>query len=361
MKYTSSIFLKTETDPDAIGPSIADSYNLSPDDCFANFWHRTLPHHLVAASMPKSNRPKYKFALTILSRSLWNKRYLHSVSVESPTYSFPLWKLSPEHLIQVRERLYSEIAYESAKLCMNTFFEIASQAHRDGLVTAVALAKYYAITADTPENRNEKSEELLRIIRMSLAQCNIQKHDAMASRDAAAILLTFLTAITPAEASRLTLQHLQKQRGEDNTEYYTFNIPTSVKHKRVVPLGKKASRFLGQWLKQIYGTSVFCNSTQFPDCQNAHPKLLSTILARRLSLVVETIPTLADFQQNHDLKVLQSFDDGLINLTGRKLLLGKVKPEFSQELSRDALKSLTTFYHTFEETLGWWNFSSEKA
>jgi hypothetical protein len=84
MFHTSYIKLMSANDPDALGPSIADTYNLDIPRCMELLNDYSMPHHLVLWATPKSLKPRYVFAYTIINRILHNKRHLHQVTVTAP-------------------------------------------------------------------------------------------------------------------------------------------------------------------------------------------------------------------------------------------------------------------------------------
>lgn len=356
--YPTNIFLRSSDDPDAAGPAIVDLYDLRPEACFIMTFERTAPHNLVLSATAAGKRPRYAFAYHLLSRALWNKRHLHCITIPCPNKAFPWWQLNFEHLIAVKERLFREIAYETAIICMDVFIETVEQAYRNGEIDQDNLAKFLAICRDIPANSRSDSEELAKIVQTSLAECKLHHSKSLlARRDSVALIMAYVVSMSQIESFRISTKHIQRQELLEGLKQHTLHIPSGKNkyYKRIAPLGYTATAFLDTWLNSVYGSALFCERSQFPDCQSGHLRLYTSILTRRLSIVMKQPPPLEAFHANYKTLVHAAYESGRISSTTRKLLLGHIRLPFEETLDTKEISRLRSFYIELEDTLGWWD------
>lgn len=361
--YPSYIFLRSQDDPEAAGPAVVDEYNLDPLTCIMNSTELSVPHNLVLWATSKRIRARYNFAMHMWGRALWNKKYLHFVNIPCPSKAFPLWTIRVEHLLSLKERLFAELAYDTAIVCMEVFVEIVEQAYRNQLIDNDTLQKYLAIGADIPINRRNESEELAKIVQTSLAECRMHHfHDLISRRDSMAVIMAYIAALTPVEAARLTTQHIQHQEFLEGLPQHILHIPTGkyIFSQRIVPLGYTATAFLEVWLSSVYGIALFCEKSQFPDCQSGHRRLYPKILERRLMHIMKQPPSLEAFRQNYSNEAHKAYESGVISSTTRKLLLGHTKLSPEDKLKPADIQRLREFHILLEDQLGWWEIPLRK-
>ena len=351
-RHDNFVVLRSADDPDSLGPSIADSFNLSWGGGMEILQDYTLPHHLVLTATPKSQRPRYFFAYTMIGRAIHNKKDLLRVTLPSPSRSFPFWKLSAEQLQSVKNRLYIELAYEAAQLCMEIFLEVAEQAYRNQEISRDSLDIFSAICSEIPLNRRNFNSELPKIIETSIAECLLWKRNLSTRRDICALFFRYVFNINTIEASQISLNAVTKLLNKPRLYTYCVTVPT-----RKIYTGDLAGAFLYWYLDASKGSLLFCGKNQLPYCDHISKAFFDRMLSKRLSIICKNVPHESVFYLNFSAKVQEAFDLNIIGIQTRKILFGQLVRR--QRLTEQ--DELLAFYSWLEQDLGVWPTPFRKA
>jgi hypothetical protein len=352
MFHTSYIKLMSANDPDALGPSIADTYNLDIPRCMELLNDYSMPHHLVLWATPKSLKPRYVFAYTIINRILHNKRHLHQVTVTAPIYTFPFWELSLDHLLVVKQRLFEEMSYEFALICLGVLKEVFLQAKDQDAISAENYTNFSAICDDRPVNRRNSFDELCATTRTSLAQCLSYKRDSSCRRDALAIACSFLGGLSITELARLSVVHVGA-----SLEGYYLEVPQSGYSKRILALSPFSQTLLMKWLERNEGPALFCPKFDTGTCVWASTKAISKLMATRFSLIARNPLNYLTFQEYRNTRIIQAYLDGNVNRHVKNLLQGTTTLHVNNKLRREEMSQLFDFQNNFEKDLGSWDLN----